>query len=256
MVNQTYSNRNTASTMFTLFPRLPAEIRLKIFRLALSTPCIIPLSVPRRHLVPIASPHPLLHTNHEARTCALEKHTLYPSPAPGIPPILINTSLDYPFFTDIKTFDVVSFLKVNGNENMAGLPANLRHFALPLKVWEALLRGRGEEALFQILRNFPSLEIVLVVGDVSEVLKCGDLEFVEAKQVPRTGMLVELAMEVFQPWRAFEGLVDVEVLESAVGRWVEGVNKSVRGDSGSGMDEWKVPKFRIRRIRSGCETNA
>jgi hypothetical protein len=88
------------------------------------------------------------------------------------------------------------------------------------------------------------------------VLRKADLEFVEVKEVPRTGVLVELAMGVFQPWRAFEGLFGVGMLEDAAGRWVDGVTGRVREHGEGGVDEWKAPKFRIRGIRSGCQLKA
>ena len=86
-----------------------------------------------------------------------------------------------------------------------------------------------------------------MVGDTSDdVLKCGDLEFVEVKEVPKSVVLMRLCMEVFQPWRAFAGLFGVEMLEDAMGRWVEGVVGKEGGELG-------VPKFKIREVRCALE---
>jgi hypothetical protein len=84
------------------------------------------------------------------------------------------------------------------------------------------------------------------------VLRLGDLEFVmpAGVKVPRAGVLVELCVWTFQPWRAFEHLLGVEMLEDAVGQWVEGlVTKR------DGVGAVKVPKFTIREVRSASRSN-
>jgi hypothetical protein len=103
-------------------------------------------------------------------------------------------------------------------------------------------------------------EIVLVVGEDDERLKSSDMEFVMPKEVPRPPVLMQLTMEMFQPWRAFADLFAVEMMEDAVGKYVEGVRRrGVGKDQPGGMDlldERTVLKFKIREVRSAREAKA
>jgi hypothetical protein len=151
---------------------------------------------------------------------------------------------DYVFLTDLKTPNIISSKKADTPKL-----ADIQHLAIPFPAFEELLKERHEEGITQLLRTFPGLEeIVLVVGYRDEVLKQsgGKLEFVEVREqeVLRNGVLMGLCMEVFSPWRAFDHLLGVEMVESAVGRWVE---DAVRRRNGG--EEWKVPRFRILEVR-------
>lgn len=86
---------------------------------------------------------------------------------------------------------------------------------------------------------------MLVVGEMGQELKGEDGKFVpvKAEEVPRSPELVGLCVRIFQPWRAFEHLFGVEMLEDAVRQWIEGL---VGNESG----ERQAPKFRIRMIKS------
>jgi hypothetical protein len=109
-----------------------------------------------------------------------------------------------------------------------------------------------------VLRSFPNVEeLVLVSGEImDEILKRSDLEFVRPKDIPRSPALMKISMETFQPWRAVAHLYGIAMMEHAVERYVESVYKRIaasREESGTGVDlfdEWTVPKFKIRQIRS------
>ncbi|KAE9363888.1 hypothetical protein N431DRAFT_118822 [Stipitochalara longipes BDJ] len=165
--------------------------------------------------------------------------------------------MDYLFLADEKT--VNHFLKLDmshQSQSKEKLGIKLRHLAIPLSIFESLLKIRNHPSLRELFRTFPNLEeIVIVVGDADdEALKRGDAEFVMLREenVPRKGLLVGLCMEVFQPWRAFAHLLRAEMMEDAVEKWVEDVMKDAGNVEGR---EWKAPKFRLREVRcaSGSE---
>lgn len=97
---------------------------------------------------------------------------------------------------------------------------------------------------------------MLVLGDMvsSDEVMGGDLDVAEIKKkgVLKRGVLMALCMKVFQPWRAFDHLWGVEMVESAVGRWIEDV---VRRNGEFGLD-WKPPRIKIRELRSACQFRA
>ena len=138
-----------------------------------------------------------------------------------------------------------------------GKKSQARRLAIALSAFELLLKDRCEAGIIQILSNFPDVEeIVLVVGDMvsSDGVMRGDLDVVEVKkkEVLKRGVLLALCMEVFQPWRAFDHLWGVEMVECAVGRWIEEV---VRRNGEFGLD-WKPPSVKIRDLRPGREFRA
>jgi hypothetical protein len=265
MSNSTPSEAGDTTATFTLFPDLPAELRLKISHFALSNPRIIALNINYHHLWQLTAPHPLLYTNQESRTCALRTQTGHNRSKPRVPKLFLNTRIDYLFLTDLATLKYTLESNVNHSGRPSGgnsMANSIRRLAVPLAAFEALLKQQQQTQQHQpsvpeLLRTFPNLEeVVLVVGerkDVSEeVLKLGDLEFVmpAGVKVPRAGVLVELCVRTFQPWRAFEHLLGVEMLEDAVGQWVEGlVTKR------DGVGAVKVPKFTIREVRSASRSN-
>jgi hypothetical protein len=146
---------------------------------------------------------------------------------------------------------------VGGENGIDMLSRTIRRIAVPLVIWEGLIKKRDEWSIRRTLANFPNLEeIVLVVWETDdEVLKRRDLEFVVPKEVPRSPVLMGLTMEMFQPWRAFADLFGVEMIEDALGSYVEEVRGGVAAgkEQRTGVDllnERTVPKFKVREIRS------
>jgi 2EXR family len=266
MPNGTPSEAGDTTAAFTFFPDLPAELRLKISHHALSNPRIIALNINHHHhLWQLTAPHPLLYTNHESRTCALRTQTGHYRSKPRVPKLFLNTRIDYLFLTNLATLKYTLESNVNhpGRPGGSNAMANsVRRLAVPLAAFETLLKQQQRTQQYQpsvpgLLRAFPNLEeVVLVVGERKdareEVLRLGDLEFVMPAgfNVPRAGVLVELCVWTFQPWRAFEHLLGVEMLEDAVGQWVEGL--ATKRD---GLDAVKVPNFSIREVKSASRSN-
>jgi len=186
--------------------------------------------------------------------CALKTHIDF-QPVPNVLRAILNPEIDYTFFIDSKNFEFACSLKVmEGDEAMW---RKIRRIAVPLASWETLVKERDEQSIILALQNFPKLEeIVLVVGEGGdELLKSSDMEFVMPKEVPRSPVLMQLTMEVFQPWRAFADLFAVEMMEDAVGKYVEAVlNRAVGAGKEplGGMNlphAWTAPKFKIREVR-------
>lgn len=77
----------------------------------------------------------------------------------------------------------------------------IRRIAVLLASRETFVKERDERSIILALQNFPKLEeIVLVVGEEDdERLKSSDMEFVMPKEVPRSPVLMQLTMEMFQP---------------------------------------------------------
>jgi hypothetical protein len=265
MSNSVPSEAGATTATFTPFPDLPAELRLKISHFALSNPRIIALNINHHHLCQLTAPHPILYTNHEFRTCALRTQTGHNRSKSRVPKLFLNTRIDFLFLTDLATlkYTLESNMNHSGRPSGSNAMANsIRRLAIPLAAFEALLKQQQrtqqhQPSVPELLRTFPNLEeVVLVLGerkDASEkVLRLGDLEFVmpAGAKVPRAGVLVELCVWTFQPWRAFEHLLGIEMLEDAVGQWVEGL--ATKRD---GVDAVKVPKFSIREVRSASRSN-
>jgi hypothetical protein len=158
------------------------------------------------------------------------------------------------FITDPASLKLVSLPKEDGEggKTISRKESQVRRLVMTLLAFENLLKERCEVGIIQLLRNFPDLEeIVLVLRDMSmtdEVLERGDLDVAEIKDkgALRQGVFMTLCMEMFQPWRAFDHLWGVEMVESAVGRWIEDI---VRRNGEFGFD-WKPPRFKIRELRS------
>ncbi len=166
-------------------------------------------------------------------------------------PSIINLEHDCLFFTKFTSLKLGSDSNINPYEEITicGKKSQVRHLAITLPAFENLLKDRREVGIIQLLRNFPNLkEIVLVLGDKfssDDVIK-GDLEVIEIKkEILKRGVLMALCMEVFQPWRAFDHLWGVEMVECAMGRWIEDI---ARRNRGFGL-EWKPPSVKIREVR-------
>jgi hypothetical protein len=100
----------TTLTMFTLFPTLPIEIRLKMYAFNLQTPRVVTIECQRELLVPggprtaksftaNVPPPPLLHVNQESRYEALAIYTPYCTGRPN-PPIFLCMEQDSVRFED------------------------------------------------------------------------------------------------------------------------------------------------------------
>lgn len=144
-----------------------------------------------------------------------------------------------------------------GGTKISGKKSQIRRLAIALPAFENLLKEQCEVVIIQLLTTFPNLEeIVLVLGNMvsSDEVMRGDLEVVEIKEkeVLKRGVLMALCMEVFQPWRAFDHLWGVEMVESAVGRWIEDI---VRRNREFGLD-WKPPSVKIREMRPASQFRA
>ena len=157
----------------------------------------------------------------------------------------------FPRFPDFLFFSTLTAISTFASTSPNVLAHELSHtprFALPLTTILPLLSPSNAPDLVNLLTSYPTLEsIILLVGDIdTESVQREDGYLFEAKQVPKSGVLMSLMEEMFQPWRAFAELLSIGMVEDALGRYVERVLEKV-GKEGAGLEvKFKLAEFRDR----------
>jgi hypothetical protein len=161
---QTYSE-----IQFSLFPRLPLEIRRMIWDAAASAPRVIPIKFVGDHdiydydsvsIIAIGPQHPLLQVSIEARTEALKVQR--PLSRKG-PTIWANSSVDtiwIPYLDD--TFEILDLYA----DYTKPVP-KIASVALHHQYWQDR-EEPGEEGFFYMINDISKLgtrELILVIGD-------------------------------------------------------------------------------------------
>ncbi|KUJ13453.1 uncharacterized protein LY89DRAFT_785150 [Mollisia scopiformis] len=173
-----YPDIRIALTSFTLFPKLPIELRFLIWKLAHDEPRVLnisksdrarePFSPSTYRVRPMSSPPPLLHTNREARKIGLELRQLC------FKSMLNNKPMYYSFAKDSLLLDGVETCYCFTHHYFNCSPLRgLRHLAkandeygnLPGSVQTVIYRPRG--ASLRALRDFHSVERLVVCRDDS-----------------------------------------------------------------------------------------
>ena len=168
-------------------------------------------------------------------------HSVSSTSNPNISSFLVNPKIDYVFLADEESVGLVLESSLPSEPGQEPLGAKIRHLALPLSIFEVLIKVEPTPGIRDLFRAFPDVEeVILVAGEPNEDALRQDVEFVMPRKenLPRKGMLMNVCMEIFHPWRAFDHLFGAELMEDAFGKWVT--------EKHAAKGEWKVPKFRIR----------
>ena len=152
-------------TDFQLFPSLPIELRLKIWKLASQVPRLVEVRFPKNSLSHkhdfVSDPPAVLHTSHEAREEALKSYTLDLATKHTLYPVCFNFEVDILYLRrHVRYWDdaqVRTFLKLlPGPEKIKrlALTAYVEHFDT---LWGSLP---------PIILGFPKLQEVAVLQTV------------------------------------------------------------------------------------------
>jgi hypothetical protein len=226
---------STTADMFTLFPLLAPELRLKIWQDACGPRTLSLRYIPEKDICISSTPPPaILHTTHESRTVALNAYRLSFGTSSHPAHIYFSPHLDTLYRPrwrmmgyDDALRDFRSFIKEEENEwldQLRRIAVDYIHVEVK-RPWEAYNRA-------VLMRSFPKMEeVVMVLRDENENglgLGLGpDEEFVEPKVEPES---------LLRKWVEFRRSFVLE----------ERVLESVAKAMGEVYVQWNLPTVKIR----------
>ncbi|TAQ86104.1 hypothetical protein B7494_g5572 [Chlorociboria aeruginascens] len=174
---------------FSLFPLLPAELRLKIYHYA-TLPRLIHLSPPcKTTVIPLLDP--LLHTCGTSRHETQRAYITTSAPLP----LSLNPSFDTVFLSDFRDAGFLTSLEGSG------LWSHVRYLAVGTRFWSAVLgravlgrRREARRALYAKVRNARFLTEIRIVD-----------EWLGSRKVPSESLEIGDAVIVDLEYGGFEG---------------------------------------------------
>jgi hypothetical protein len=169
----------TPRSKFTLFPSLPAELRLKIWSFTLPTSRILEISFSplKNTYVPNTLPPTALSITHESRCHTLESYTYLKLGRKPFSSIPFNPNIDILYisnFAPILQWHLPDLLY-----NLSTSPSRsiLRKVAIDLRVWNECC----EAGLLGVLGRMKELKEVSIVVEFGREFK-GEIGFIEAPE--------------------------------------------------------------------------
>jgi hypothetical protein len=191
------------SKKFTLFPLLPAELRIKIWKLAICPRVVIKHLYYKGHGKPTFTPGipVLMHTSVEARQIALEHFfTAEACPIPNLRPGLEGVLGPMTFNFELDTFLCLGWdgrvrsTSVNHPLRLLDqIIRQLRHLCISLQGFENIVFGhdfalpfaRRAEDTYNFIKRFEKLETISLYGDMGPY----------AGDIPQEKILVDVKPE-------------------------------------------------------------